>query len=63
MAGVRAAEDRIDRPGEPHALAQRGELVRQRLLVQAVAVEHVGEGARVERREAAREICAGGHRS
>ena len=63
MVGVRAAEHRVDGPGETHALAQRGELGRQRLLQEAVAVEHVGEGARVDRREAGREIGGGAHRS
>ena len=50
-------------PGEPHPLAQRCELGRQRLLEEAVTIEDVGEGARVDRREAAREIGRGAHRS
>jgi hypothetical protein len=60
---VRAAEHGVDRPGEAHPLAERGELGRQRLREEAVPVEHVGEGAGIERREAAREIGHRAHRS
>ena len=63
VAGVRAPEHGVDRTGEPHPLAQRNDVGRQGLLQIAVAVEHVGQGARVEGREATRKVSGGGHRS
>ena len=62
MPRMRAAEHRVHRPGEPHARAQRDDVGRECLLEVAVAVEHVGERARVHSLEAARDIpgCAHG---
>ena len=62
VARMRTAEHRVHRSGEPHARAQRDDVGRQRLLSVSVTVEHIGQCARVDRREAASEIpgCAHG---
>ena len=60
---LRGLEKADPKPGEAHPLAERRELGRQRLLEEPVPVEHVGERAGVERREAGREIGDRAHRS
>jgi hypothetical protein len=63
VPGVRPAQHRVDGARQAHALAQRSQLVRQRLLQVAVPVEHVGQRPCVERRETARESRGRAHRA
>jgi hypothetical protein len=61
VAWMGTAEDGIRGPREPRAGAQRRELGREGLLPAAVAVEYVGERARVDRGEPVGEVGGSAH--
>ena len=61
MGWMGTAENGVRRAREPGAGAQRRELGREGLLQVAVAVEHVGERARVDRGEPVREVGGFAH--